>query len=106
MAKPGYIIASMKINDVDAYRAGYMTLAAEAVRAAGGVYLARGGRTERLEGDWQPDRVGLLRFPSFDAAKAFYDGERYRAARATRAGLTEYFNLLLVEGADDAADPA
>ena len=68
------------------------------MKAHGGEYLVRGGRHEALEGDWQPHRVAVLRFPSFEQAKAFYDSEMYRLARAKRDGATEFFNLILVEG--------
>jgi uncharacterized protein (DUF1330 family) len=40
----------------------------------------------------------MLRFPSFEQAKAFYDSEMYRLVRAKRDGATEFFNLILVEG--------
>ena len=40
----------------------------------------------------------MLRFPSYAQAKAFYDSEHYRGVRAKRAGATEYFNSVLVEG--------
>ena len=76
----------------------YMAAAPAAVAAAGGEYLVRGGRFETLEGQWQPARIALLRFPSFDAAKAFFDGEMYARARAKRLGATEFFNMILVEG--------
>jgi uncharacterized protein (DUF1330 family) len=42
--------------------------------------------------------MAMLKFPSYDAAKAFYDGEQYRAARAKRVGTTKFFNMILVEG--------
>ncbi len=42
--------------------------------------------------------MAMLRFPSFDTAQAFYNDELYRAARAKRAGATEFFNMVLVEG--------
>ena len=58
----------------------------------------RGGQHEALEGDWQPHRVAMLRFPSCEQAKAFYDSAQYAAARAKRAGAVEYFNSMLVEG--------
>lgn len=92
-----YIIVDMQISNMEQYKQ-YMATAPAAVKAAGGEYLVRGGRFETLEGQWQPSRVAMLRFPSFDAAKAFYDGEMYRAARAKRAGATEFFNMILVEG--------
>jgi len=92
-----YIIVDMQIADLEQYKQ-YMAAAPAAVKAAGGEYLVRGGRFETLEGQWQPSRVAMLRFPSFAAAKVFYDGEMYRAARAKRLGATEFFNMILVEG--------
>ena len=92
-----YIVVEMKISDSEQYKQ-YMTPAAAAVAAAGGEYLVRGGKLETLEGDWQPVRMAMLRFPSFEQAKVFYDGELYTQARAGRAGATEYFNMVLVEG--------
>jgi uncharacterized protein (DUF1330 family) len=92
-----YVIVDMKISDPDRYKA-YMAAAPATIAAAGGEYLVRGGRHERLEGDWQPARLAILRFPSLEQAKAWYDGEQYRAARAHRAGATDYFNMVVVEG--------
>jgi uncharacterized protein (DUF1330 family) len=95
----GYVIVEMKISDPERYKE-YMAAAPATIAAAGGEYLVRGGRHEPLEGDWQPARLAVLKFPSLEQAKAWYDGERYRAARARRAGATEYFNMVVVEGFD------
>jgi uncharacterized protein (DUF1330 family) len=92
-----YVIVDMKISDPEQYRQ-YMAAAPAAVAAAGGEYLVRGGEHAVLEGNWQPARIAMLRFPSLDAAKTFYDAELYRAARAKRAGATEFFNMVVVEG--------
>ena len=80
-----YLIVEMHITDPERYKA-YMAAAPAAVKAAGGEYLVRGGKHEALEGDWQPHRVAMLRFPSYEKAKAFYDGEMYthRACQAQR----------------------
>ena len=94
---PAYLIVEMQISDPEQYKQ-YMVVAPAAVAAAGGEYLVRGGRHETLEGDWQPARIAMLRFPSFEQAKAFYDSEMYRLARAKRDGATEFFNMILVEG--------
>jgi uncharacterized protein (DUF1330 family) len=93
-----YLIVEMHITDPEAYKA-YMAAAPATVKAAGGEYLVRGGRHESLEGDWRPHRVAMLRFPSYERAKAFYDGE-YKNVRQLRKGTTEYFNMVLVEGVD------
>ena len=92
-----YLIVDMQIADLEQYKK-YMAEAPAAVKAAGGEYLVRGGRFEVLEGDWTPARVAMLRFPSYEQAKAFYDGEMYRQARAQREGATQFFNMILVEG--------
>jgi uncharacterized protein (DUF1330 family) len=92
-----YVIVEMNISHPEQYKE-YMARAPAAVKAAGGEYLVRGGKQETLEGDWQPHRVAMLRFPSFEQAKAFYDGEMYTQARSFRQGATEYFNMVLVEG--------
>jgi len=92
-----YIIVDMKVSNPEQYK-DYMAAAPAAVKAFGGEYLVRGGRFETMEGQWQPARIAMLRFPSYEQAKAFYDDEMYRQARAKRAGATEFFNMILVEG--------
>ncbi|HEX5390095.1 MAG TPA: DUF1330 domain-containing protein [Burkholderiaceae bacterium] len=97
MTTPAYIIVDMQVTDPEQYKQ-YMAAAPAAVKAAGGEYLVRGGRFEVMEGNWQPARIAMLRFPSFEVAKAFYDDEMYKQARAKRAGATAFFNMVLVEG--------
>ena len=93
-----YVIVDMKITDPERYKQ-YMAAAPAAVAAFGGEYLVRGGRFEVMEGDWQPARLAVLRFPSMERAQAFYADQGYREARAKRDGATEYFNMVIVEGA-------
>jgi uncharacterized protein (DUF1330 family) len=59
----------------------------------------RGGKVEVLEGDWTPDRVVLLKFPSVEKARAFNDSPEYAAARQSRQGAA-VMRMVLVEGAD------
>jgi uncharacterized protein (DUF1330 family) len=92
-----YVIVEMQISDPEQYKL-YLAEAPATVKAAGGEYVVRGGRSEVLEGEWQPARLAMLRFPSVEAARAWYDGERYREARSIRAGATSMFNMVVVEG--------
>lgn len=92
-----YVIADVKITDLETYK-GYQALSPGAIAAAGGEFLARGGRTEILEGSFDLGRVVVLRFDTMDAARAFYHSALYVAARAARAGATERFNMFIVEG--------
>lgn len=92
-----YVIVEMQVSDMEQYKR-YMAEAPATVKAAGGEYLVRGGRTDVLEGDWQPARLAMLKFPSVEAARAWYDGERYRLARTLRSGATTLFDMVVVEG--------
>ncbi len=92
-----YVIVDMKITDPERYQQ-YMATAPAAVKAFGGEYVIRGGQFDVLEGSWQPARMAMLKFPSYTQAKAWYDSEQYRAARAHRAGTTAWFNMIVVEG--------
>ena len=94
-----YLIVESQITDPEAFKR-YMAAAPEAVKAFGGEYLVRGGRMQVLEGDWQPPRLTVLRFASFDEARAMYDSPAYVKARSLRMGVTACFNMVLVEGVD------
>ncbi|MGO4302627.1 DUF1330 domain-containing protein [Cupriavidus sp. RAF12] len=93
----GYIIAYVDVTDPQQYEQ-YKVLSTRAMQANGAEVLVRGGKTERLEGDWAPTRVVLLKFESYAAAKAFYDSEEYLAARKSREHAAK-MNMIVVEGA-------
>ena len=99
MSAPAYLVVESNITDPEAFKR-YMAAAPEVVKAFGGEYLVRGGRMAVLEGDWQPPRLTVLRYPSFEAARAMYDSPAYVAARTLRQGATACFNMVLVEGVD------
>ena len=92
-----YLIVESQVTDPELFKR-YMAAAPETVKAFGGEYLVRGGRMHVLEGDWQPPRLTVIRYPDFDSAKAMYDSPAYVAARALRAGATAMFNMVIVEG--------
>ena len=79
---PGYVIAMLDVFDAAAYER-YKAAAPPTIAAAGGRYLARGGEVETFEGA-TPARVVVLEFPTLEAAREWYRGEQYTAARALR----------------------
>jgi uncharacterized protein (DUF1330 family) len=96
-----YLVVESQITDPERFK-GYLAAAPAAVREFGAEYLVRGGRMAVLEGDWQPPRLTVLRFPSFEAAQAMYDSPAYVRARAMRDGATAMFNMVVVEGVESA----
>ena len=72
-------------------------LAPPIVAAYGGKYLARGGKTETLEGDWSPNRLVILEFESAERAKVWLNSPEYRAPRQLRRQTTQT-NMVVIEG--------
>ena len=96
-----YLIVESNVTDPEGFKR-YMAAAPATVKAFAGEYLVRGGRMEVLEGDWQPPRMTVIRYPSFEQAQAMYDSPAYVHARGLRDGTTACFNMVLVEGVDAA----
>ena len=92
-----YILANVDVKDPAAYEE-YKRLSTLAMKAHGAEVCVRGGATEVLEGDWTPDRVVLLKFPSVEKAKAFYASTEYRAAIEARRNIA-VMRMVLIEGA-------
>ena len=88
-------IAHVTITDAEGY-ARYLALAPEAIAAYGGVFLARGGPSEVLEGP-ALERHVVIGFPSLSAAKACYHSPAYTRAKAAREGCA-IAHVSIVEG--------
>lgn len=94
---PAYLIADVEVTDPVKYE-DYRKLTPGAIAKFGGKFVARGGQTSVLEGDWRPHRVVIIEFPSFEQAKNFYTSVEYTAARRARAGAANA-RMIVVEGA-------
>ncbi|MBS0446248.1 MAG: DUF1330 domain-containing protein [Proteobacteria bacterium] len=92
-----YILANVRVTNPAQYE-DYKKLSSIAIQAHGAEVCVRGGGVDVLEGDWQPDRVVLLRFESAEQARRFYDSEEYRRARQAREGAA-VMRMVLIEGA-------
>jgi uncharacterized protein (DUF1330 family) len=93
---PAYVLVDCEVTDPVRYEA-YKALAPDAIARYGGRYLARGGDTVVLEGDWKPNRVVVLEFPTLDAARTWHDSPEYRAAREKRKGAAN-MDMIAVAG--------
>jgi uncharacterized protein (DUF1330 family) len=80
-----YVIYQGEVTDPARYEQ-YKGEAAATIAAAGGRYIVRGGDVEVLEGDAPSGRTVVLEFPSMQAARDWYHGEQYTAARQLREG--------------------
>jgi uncharacterized protein (DUF1330 family) len=91
-----YILANVRVTNPEQYEE-YRKLSTLAMKAHGAEVCVRGGQVEVLEGDWTPERMVLLKFPSVEAARAFNDSAEYGAARKARQGAA-VMRMVLIEG--------
>jgi uncharacterized protein (DUF1330 family) len=93
---PAYLLVQTELDDPEAFEE-YRRRAPDLIARFGGEYLVRGGRFEHLEGDAPRSRIVVLRFPSMEAAKAWYDCPEYEELKRIRATCARS-NIVLVEG--------
>ena len=93
-----YAILDIEVIDPVQYDT-YKKLAPPTVAAYGGKYLARGGKTATLEGDWKPQRLVILEFESFDRAMQWLNSPEYSSVKHLREQSTRS-KMVIVEGLD------
>jgi len=91
-----YVIVEVEINDFAEYEE-YKKLTPASIAAYGGRFIIRGAQTESLEGDWHPQRIVVLEFPSVERAKEWWHSQEYAPAKAIRHR-TAKTKMLVVEG--------
>ncbi len=91
-----YIIANVTVTNPEQYSE-YRKLSTIAAQTYGAEFCVRGGAVEVLEGDWTPDRVVILKFPSLAQARDYYHSVEYTAAIAARQGAS-VMRMVVVEG--------
>lgn len=96
MSKPAYIVVDAQSTDPERM-VEYRRLSSIAVEKFGARFLVRGGAYDVLEGEWRPQRLVVIEFPSMEKARAFYDSPEYLLARKAREGVSS-FDMVLVEG--------
>ncbi|ANT51183.1 DUF1330 domain-containing protein [Mesorhizobium amorphae] len=78
-----YLIADVDVTDAATFDEYKREVPATEARH-GGRYLARGGATQVLEGDWDPHRLVIVEFPDMGALTAWYDSPEYERLKEIR----------------------
>jgi len=93
---PAYVISHIDVKDPVQYQ-DYIKMSPISIAKFGGRFIARGGKTEVLEGNWVPKRLVLLEFPSVERAQEWWASEEYAPAKALRQA-TSYGELIIIDG--------
>lgn len=96
---PAYIIVEVTIQNAEEYET-YKKLTPDSLRPFGGKFIVRGAQTECLEGDWNPQRIVVMEFPTKEQAKQWWSSPEYAPAKTIRQRTAET-KMILVEGYED-----
>ena len=93
---PAYVIAEVEITNPEGYKE-YGAMVPATITQYGGRFLARGGKSQALEGEWPERRRVIIEFPSVEAARKWWDSPEYAKPKALRRANSNG-RLILIEG--------
>ncbi len=92
----GYWVGRITITgDMETYKK-YVEANAEAFKKYGGKFLARGGRSQNVEGNGRERNV-IVEFADFETALACYHSPEYQRAKAIREPVSQG-DFVVMEG--------
>ena len=93
----GYLIFNIDVKKPDNYKE-YIEKVKPIAEKYGGVYIIRGGETMVIEGNWSYPRTVVIKFPSYEKAKEFYNSNDYQPIKKIRLE-NSVSNAIIIEGA-------
>jgi uncharacterized protein (DUF1330 family) len=93
-AGQAYVLGGHIMRDMERFKP-YAEAVPDVVKSFGGRFLARGGKVTPLAGEFVPERVVLIEFPTADDALGFYISDRYAPLLKIRLATTEARLIIL-----------
>jgi len=98
-SKPAYFMVQVKAKSLEELSVRYAQAAIASLMKLGGQMIAGTPAPTVLEGQWDGSWAAILRFPSMEMAKTWYNSEEYQPLKELRINeLTEGGQILLIEG--------
>ena len=91
-----YLVLDFSINDLAGFRK-YIAEIPAFIAKHSGQYIVRGVEPATIEGDWKPDRMVILEFPTRENAEAFLGDPEIQDLFKVRHDTTTS-KLVLVDG--------
>jgi len=93
---PAYIVTEIEVHDHERYEA-YKKISSSSVQAYGGRFIVRGGKVQKLEGEWSPQRLVIIEFPSADRATEWWNSPEYAPGKKIRQE-TAHSEMIVIDG--------
>ena len=98
-----YVISDIKVHDWDKYQQ-YVKKTRPIVESYGGRYHIRGGEVTVRVGDWKPNRLIVIEFPSKEQLEKFATSAEYQSVAALRKSASTSISSIVGEGYDGLQD--
>jgi uncharacterized protein (DUF1330 family) len=93
-----YVILDIDVHDKEKYLE-YQKQVPAIIKKYGGRYLVRGGNVISL-GEWRPERIVILEFPSSEKLQAFISCPEYQPVKSIRDE-SATSRIIAVEGCEE-----
>ena len=93
---PAYLIANVDIKDSEKIKE-YLSSTPEILKKYSGRFLVRGGDIWIAEGDWNPKRIVVVEFDTFEKAKEFWNSSDYKPLKELRQASAST-DMIIVDG--------
>ena len=93
-----YLVLDFSVRDLEGFRP-YIANVPAFIEKHGGRYIVRGAEPRAIEGDWSPERMVILEFPSRSSAEQFLADPGFQELAKIRHRTTTS-KLVLVDGAE------
>jgi uncharacterized protein (DUF1330 family) len=77
---PAFQVAEVTIKDQDGYNKEFIPLVTKASDAAGGKFLARGGKTASFQGEPPGPRIVIVQYDNLDKLQALFNSAAFKEA--------------------------
>jgi len=93
---PAYLIANIEIKDTEKIK-NYLASTPKILKKYSGRFLVRGGQIWVAEGKWNPKRLVVVEFDSFEKAKEFWNSDDYKPLKKLRQSSADT-DMIIVDG--------
>jgi uncharacterized protein (DUF1330 family) len=91
-----YLVLDFSIHDLPGFTP-YITNVPRYIARHGGRYIVKGAEPQTIEGDWSPERLVIIEFPTRQNAEQFLADPDFRELAKIRHNTTTS-KLVLVDG--------
>jgi uncharacterized protein (DUF1330 family) len=93
---PVYLVAEIEIKDPEMYSR-YVEKVPGVIERFGGRYLSQGGRVTPMSGNWNPERMILIEFPTLEQLQQCFNSSDYLEIAPFRTQST-HSRSIIVDG--------